>query len=119
MRDQIERITPSGLPVFDAAQDQRAAVAAREGADFGAAQPARGNDSGVERARCIVPGDLAGKGETQISDVLGLVAPVVDADQRVWDKVVARLFEHFADHRLTQRLAAFEVTGRLVEADAL
>ena len=60
MRDQLERITLSCSPIVDAAQHQRAAVPRLECAYFVECQPVRSDDSLIQFALRIVPGDLAG-----------------------------------------------------------
>ena len=64
-------------------------------------------------------GDLATEGKTQIGDVLGLVAPVVNANQKLRFEAVPGFFKRLANGGFGQRLAAFEVASRLVVADSV
>jgi hypothetical protein len=50
MGQQFQGIAPARQPVFDAAQDQRAAMLRLSLANLGQRQPVRGQDAGIQLA---------------------------------------------------------------------
>jgi len=78
MHQQIERVTLAGDQVFDAAQDQRAAVAILRRLDFIERQPAGSDDAFVELALGFPATQFAGEGEAQVGDILRGMLPVVN-----------------------------------------
>ena len=76
-------------------------------------------DAVIERAARQRLADVAGKGEAQVGHtIFRRRGRQMDALQMRRREDAGGLFEHFAHDRLQQRLAAIEVTGRVVEHQA-
>src|SRR5258708_31108561 len=118
-RDGPERQAPAGQVVPNTAQDERTAQPPLPLLELRGREPARADDPPIELLPGVVIGDRADEGETQRAAAVGGIAPQVDAEQCARLKAPGGLLAHLAHHGRVERLAPLDVTGGLVDDQAV
>src|SRR5579863_1213876 len=119
---EVERETPAREVIVDALHDERRAVALARGAQLVGGQPQRADDVGIERAIRQRLAARSAEREAQIGGAIA-VGPSevrhVYADQCVRRERMRRFLQRFAYDGLNKRFTGLQMTGRLVDAQAV
>jgi len=109
--------------VFDAAQDQGAAVALGTGADFFGRHPQGAHNALVQAQVGLQLADVAAKRHAHIGDVFARGRPLktrqIDAHQGGRGEGVGRFFQGFSGAGLCGRFTGVQVACRVVQAQTL
>src|SRR5436190_6293573 len=113
--EHLEREARPGEVVGNAALDERRAVHRAARRKLLRSKPVQCEDLAIERAPRLNSSRVATERKAQERRIARRVMPAIDADERRWRESVRRFFEHFAGHRVEQRLSRVQMTCGLVQ----
>jgi hypothetical protein len=119
MGHRIQRLPLAAEVILYTTQDQRAAKKWLALLEVRAGQPMGTNDAVVERLCSLVVIYGAAKSEAHCGDTALGASPQVHANERGWYESPGSFLANLTDDGLQQRFPMLDVSGRLIEDEAL